>query len=247
MLYVPFVVGVLVAGRVSWHVLLLGLAITLVFIARESLLAWWRARQRGREAGEAGKWLVVYLGLAAASGAPLILWSHFYWLIPLGLLVAALLAVNTLQAGQREDRTVLGESLAILGLTLTAPSAHYVAVGALSPVALWLWALSALYFTSSIFYVKLRVLQLNPRKAQARQRAWWLCALYHLFLSVSLLALALTGGLHLFAVVAFAPVLVSRFLALSQPAGQLSLRRVGVQEICYSLFFLVFITLTFRS
>src|ERR1051326_7839061 len=179
MLYVPFCMGILVAGSLSWRVLLLGLSMTFVFIARESLLLWWRARSRGKEASDTGRLMLIYFGLAALCGAPLIFFSQLFGLVPMALLVIVLLGINTLQAAQREDRTVLGESLAIIGLTLTAPAAYYVARGKWETVALWLWILSALYFTSSIFYVKLRVLALSARKEQARQQAWWSCALYH--------------------------------------------------------------------
>ena len=48
MLYVPFVLGVTVAWQLSWAVLLLLLATSALFIARESLLVWWRAQTRGR-------------------------------------------------------------------------------------------------------------------------------------------------------------------------------------------------------
>ena len=246
MLYVPFCMGLLVAGNLSWRVLWLGLSMTFVFIARESLLLWWRARSRGKEASPTGRLTLIYFGLAALFGAPLIVFDHLFGLLPMALLVIVLLGVNTLQAGQREDRTVLGESLAILGLTLTAPAAYYVARGRWETVALWLWALSALYFTSSIFYVKLRVLASSVRKEQARQRAWRYCALYHSSLSVSLVVLALTSSVDLFALIAFAPVLLRAFWSLLKPARQLNLRRIGVFEICYSLIFLIFMALTFH-
>jgi hypothetical protein len=41
-------------------------------------------------------------------------------------------------------------------------------------------------------------------------------------------------------------VLARTFWFLFKPAGQLSLKRIGVLEIIYSVVFLVFITLTFR-
>jgi YwiC-like protein len=44
MLYVPFILGVAVAGHVDWNVLLLLLSTTAMFISRESLLVCWRAR-----------------------------------------------------------------------------------------------------------------------------------------------------------------------------------------------------------
>ena len=247
MLYVPLVAGALVAGSFSWRVVLIALAMTFTFIARESILAWWRARRRGGDNPQSLRVMLVYLGLAAASGAPLILVSHLYWLAPLGLASLLLLAVNAEQGARREDRTVTGEMIAIFGLTLTAPTAYYAARGQWDGVALWLWALCALYFASSIFYVKLRVHWLNRRKEQARRQALVRCALYHSFLLAALLVLALTGSLNLFALVAFAPVLARSFWQLIKPATQLNLRRIGVLEIVYSVVFLVFITLSLRA
>src|ERR1041385_42416 len=110
MLYVPFCMGILVAGSLSWRVLLLGLSLTLVFIAREPLLLWWRARSRGKETRAKGQLALIYFGLAAVFGAPLIFFYQLFGLVPIALLVIVLLGINTWQAGQREDRTVLGES-----------------------------------------------------------------------------------------------------------------------------------------
>ena len=246
MLYVPLVAGASVAGGFSWRVVLIALAMTFIFIARESLLAWWRTRRRGSDGRESLRVMLVYLGLAGASSAPLILISHLFWLTPLGLAAIALLGVNAEQGARREDRTVTGEMIAILGLTLTAPTVYYVARGQWDEVALWLWALCALYFASSVFYVKLRVHWLNRRKEQARRQARVRCALYHTFLLAALLVLAVTGSLNLFALIAFTPVLARSFSQLIKPTTQLNLRRIGVLEIVYSVVFLVFITLSLR-
>jgi hypothetical protein len=53
--------------------------------------------------------------------------------------------------------------------------------------------LCALYFASSVFYVKLRVTTINPRKEEARRQSWKRCAFYHTFLLASLVLLAMTG------------------------------------------------------
>jgi len=163
MLYVPFAVGSLVAWNASLRLLLVLLSATFVFIARESLLAWRRARSRGLENHEARRFMLSYLALAAVSGAPLLLVYRMYWFAPMGLAALVLLAFNARQAVLREDRTIGGEMMAIGGLTLTAPASYYAASGAMDLTALWLWALCALYFASSVFYVKLRVHTLNPR------------------------------------------------------------------------------------
>src|SRR5262245_37101437 len=160
MLYVPFALGVAVAGWFSWPVLLLFGATTAMFISRESLLVWRRARNRGREAKEAGMLLAIYLAIAALCGTPLILVWRLHWLIPLGLFGAALLLVNAEQATRLDERSIAGELLAICGLTLTAPASYYVARGMWDKIAIWLWLLSVLYFASSVFYIKLRIYRL---------------------------------------------------------------------------------------
>ena len=246
MLYVPFVVGALVAGEFSFRVLLLLLSVTFVFIARESLLVWWRALSRGQSHSSSLWMLLIYLGLAALAGAPLVFVYHLYDLILLGFVVLILLGINAKQAVRREDRTIGGEVVAILGLTLTAPAAYYVARASWEITALWLWALSAFYFASSIFYVKLRVHAINPRKEQECRNVWRHCALYHASLFAALMSLALTGSLNLLVVGAFVPVLARSFWHLIKPGERLNLRRIGILEIIYSVVFLIFITLTFR-
>ncbi|MCI0487580.1 MAG: YwiC-like family protein [Blastocatellia bacterium] len=246
MLYVPFVVGALVAGSFSLRVLLLLSSVTFVFIARESLIVWWRARSRGQSRPSSLRLMLIYLGLAALSGVPLVFIYRLYITVPLGFVALVLLGVNAEQAVRREDRTIFGEVMAILGLTLTAPAAYYVARASWEITALWLWALNALYFASSVFYVKLRVHAINPRKEQESRNVRRHCAFYHVFLLASLLVLVLTDSLSLLAVIAFAPVLVRTFWHLFKPGERLNLRRIGVLEIVYSVVFLVFITLTFR-
>ena len=246
MLYVPMVVGLLVAGAFPLRVVALVLSATFLFVARESLIVWWRGRARGQRQDGARRGMLVYLGAAGLSAFPLVFVSGLFWLIPAGVFSFALLAVNAGQAVRREDRTILGEMIAIAGLTMTAPMAYYVARGMWDSTAAWLWALSALYFMSSVFYVKLRVYTLSARKEQARRKTLRSCALYHSSLFAGLAALASTGELSLFALVAFAPILARTFWFMAMPVNHINLRRVGVYELVYSVVFLVFITLTFR-
>ncbi len=246
MLYVPFVLGVAVAGRVNWPVLFLLLSATAVFISRESLLVYWRARARGRDAAEACRALLLYLALAAAFGLPLVLAFKLSWLIPLGVIGAALLLVNGRQATRMEERSTMSEIMAIGGLTMTAPAAYYAASGRWELTALWLWLLSAFYMASSVFYIKLRVYRLNPRKQAEQRQALRSCAAYHSFLIVALPALIFAGNLGLFALIAFTPVLVRTFWGMFMPKPKVNLMRAGILEIVYSLVFLVCAALGFR-
>jgi len=225
-------------------------AASALFISRESLLVWWRARARKRPtqaSGQAGRLLLLYFAVAAFCGTPLILFYKLYALVPLALVGCLLLAINGKQATQFDDRSVRGEIMAIAGLTMTAPAAYYAARGAWDQAALWLWALSAAYFASSVFYVKLRLTGVHAKRPADKRRARWQCIGYHMFLLASLVALIRTRSLPLFVLIAFAPVLGRTFWSVLKPAKSLNLKRIGMTEIIYSLIFLLFTVLTFRS
>src|SRR5512141_594028 len=91
MFFVPFAVGWLAAMRGGWPVILLLLASTAVFLSRETVLFWWRARHYGKDTDDAGRALFLYGSAAAVCGAPLLLVWKLYALIPLG--AAALTAL----------------------------------------------------------------------------------------------------------------------------------------------------------
>jgi hypothetical protein len=175
-----------------------------------------------------------------------VLFYHLYWVVAFGLVTLFLLGANTWQAVRREDRTIGSEIMAIVGLTLSAPAAYYVSGVGTAPVGLLLWLLCALYFISSVFYVKLRVHSINSRNEEARKKSRWRCALYHVFLLAALAVLAATDSLNLFALAAFAPVLLRSFWQLASPVRKVNLRRIGWLEVIYSIVFLIFTTLTFR-
>src|SRR5262249_20096741 len=127
MLYVPFAVGALVGSSSSFSpfgLLLLLLSVTFAFIARQSFLEWWRARRRGTSGAASRRMMFIYFGLGGVFGVAVVLFYHRVWLVPVAMFTAMLLAFNAWQAMRHEDRTVMGETIAILGLTLTAPTAY---------------------------------------------------------------------------------------------------------------------------
>ena len=247
MLYVPFVAGVLAAGsKALGHVpglLLLLAAVTGVFLGRETLLVWLRKRDRGQDPREDARATWWQLGGAIACTAGLLATRPPLAIVPLGLAGAAVLGIHVVQMRRREARTVLGEILAILGLTLAAPAAFLVGRDAWSPRALLLWVLCALFFASSVFHVKLRVLASQPRRALERRRMRWVSGAYHLLLLIALAALAVTRQVHLFVFVAFLPIVARALSSLWSQPGRLDLKRAGVLEIVYSILFLLFVTL----
>jgi hypothetical protein len=247
MLYVPYVVGALSAGAAALaHVpelLLLLAAVTALFLGRESLLAWLRRRDRGQESGAAARATRWQLGGAGACAAALLATRPPWPVLPLGILGGLVLGIHVVQMRRREARTVLGEILAIVGLTLAAPAAFLVGLDTESARALVLWVLCALFFASSVLHVKSRVLSVQPRRAAERRTMRRASAAYHVLLLAALGALAGLGRLHSFYAVAFLPVVARALVALAASPGRLDLTRAGILEIVYSLHFLVFVTL----
>ena len=247
MLYVPLACGALVAGAGGWRVLLLALATTFLFVARESILAIWRARARQRDPGTATRLAVIYLVLAGAAGSPLLVVWDLHGMVPLGIAAAGLLVWNAARAAKREERTVAAELIGIAGLTLTAPAAHYVALTVWTSTALWLWLLNALYFGSSVFFVKLRVASAHSKSPREVDRIRTECSFYHWVIAVLLVVVPGDIRFRLLLTAAYLPIILRAILHLLRPVRTLDLKRVGLLEIVYSLLFLVFAVQALRA
>ncbi|NEQ46650.1 MAG: YwiC-like family protein [Leptolyngbya sp. SIOISBB] len=102
-------------------------------------------------------WLGVYGGIAMAIALGL-LW-HSAQPGALGILYGAVgvaVMVDGLAIWQRQQKSVWNELIAFAATCAAAPLAYVVTTGTLTPSAIGLWLLNALFFSSAIFTVKLR-------------------------------------------------------------------------------------------
>jgi hypothetical protein len=226
--------------------LLLILAVTGLFLAREA--AGLRLRRRGQEG--TAFWLGVYLALALAGALPLVLVYHRLALLPIGLLVVGLFALHALlllwPARKRLDRSQWGEILGVGALALTAPAACVVAGGALDGRAWMLWAACVLYFSSSIFFVKMLLAAVKVRGDFGWPERWRIGRdnlTYHVLLvgGTVILAARFGAGSGLLVAIAYLPVLFRAFRGWATLSNKLPpLKRVGLAETFYSLWFMGF-------
>lgn len=247
MLYVPFAAGTLAAGQAARaHVpglVLLLATITGLFLGRDSALAWLRARDRGQDARADAHAALWQLGGAMAGAVALLATRPPAAIVPLGCLGAVVFGIHIVQMRRRAARTVLGETLAIVALTLAAPAASLVGRGGGTAAAMVLWMLCLLFFASSVFHVKLQVLAVQPRRIAERRRMAAASVVYHALLLGGLVACVVAGRLPAVAVAAFLPVIGRAFASLRTRPARLDLKRAGVLEIVYSLVFLICVTL----
>jgi hypothetical protein len=247
MLYASLALGLASAGPIPMGpAACLLLAVTGLYLARH--VAGLMLRRRG-SAGLV-PWLAAYLAAGAAGGLPLVLggYRNLAWL---GLLAGGVFLLFTLLSRRpnrrRWDRTLWGEVSGIGALALTAPAGRVVSAGALDGTGWFLWALCVLFFSSSVFYVKMRIAALRYKRAfGARER--WEAGRPHLAYHALLAALAAgmaifwgdRGGILLLA--AFAPILLRAFVgwrALSNTVPAFKL--LGMLEAVYSIWFAVLV------
>lgn len=241
MLYTPLLAASIGAGADVMHAVLLGLAVTGAFFGQHAA----GLVLRGRRDVSARRWLWIYAGVWVICGA-ILFWiletADLLWIgVPAFGLMAWQLGRSRF-ARKRVDRSVPGEFLAIAGLTLTAPGALVAATGALSMTAFGLWVLFAVFFGSSVFFVKMHL-----QAVQVKQGVSWLDRLrlgrgllvYHVALAAGLLAIyrmgAPAGGLLL---LGFAPAILRALIGWMRLSNRLpNLKRVGLIESVYALWF----------
>ncbi|MBI2951415.1 YwiC-like family protein [bacterium] len=244
----PFVVAAGVAGRFDLPAGLLLTAGLALFLADAPLLALVRGRQRGR----AIRWATAYGLVGIAASSVLLVHYRLLILIPFGLFGLAVMGVRLFQASVRADRSAGAELLSLAGFSASAPATYAVLTGYLDLTALLLWALHALFFGSSVFYVKMRVQTVAHRRRPGMHhqedesdfgRA---TVCYHAALALLVSVLAVAGHLPALAALAFAPVVFRALWAVARRPDDLRLWRVGAAETGYALTFVALVVMAFR-
>lgn len=246
MLYAPLLIAILVLGHFELSVFLFLVSTTAIFLAHEPLAVLVKLNPKRPSSPqifrESKWWLAIYSALALAAALPLILQYQRWLLVPFGIVLLAFLTAHIYLASKREERTIGGEFLGVISLTFTAPGAYYVVTGRLDRFCLLLWALNIVYFTSSIFYVKMRVSRFAKKKDATRLT--WQCVGYHSLLVIGVAVMIWLGWIM--AVVAYLPIIIRAFTAMKKEKGKLNLKRLGIAEMAYTLVFIVFLSLGMR-
>ncbi|MBS1807912.1 MAG: YwiC-like family protein [Acidobacteria bacterium] len=243
MLYAPLIIAVAVLGRYELSVWLFLLATTAIFLAHEPLAVLVKLNPKRPSSPqifrESKWWFAIYSALAIAATIPLLVNYQRWYLVPFGIVLTVLLTAHIYLASKREERTIGGEFLGVISLTFTAPGAYYVAGGKLDWFCLLLWALNIVYFTSSIFYVKMRVSRFAKKKDATTLT--WQCVGYHVLLVAVIGFLIWQGWITMLAAVAFLPIVLRTIAGMKEEKGKLNLKRIGIAESIYTLVFVVFL------
>lgn len=251
MLLMPYLAGTLVGGWEGWRSLLLLVSVLLLFSASRPLDSLLRNLSRGHPDAAAARRLVAYLALGGLAAAPLPFLFGLWDLLPLGAFSGLLLSLQLVLRRRRLDRTWPARLMAISALSATAPAAYLAAMGAVDKRAIALWILCFLYSGASVFYVRLvyqpigRLEMQGPRKLRAeagRRMAAYLSAAL-----LVLVGLAAAGWMPPAALVSMLPTIAKAVRAWWRPTPQISLRRVGMEELGHVALFTVLAVVAFRA
>lgn len=240
MLYVPLVIGLVAFRPAPLPALLLLLAVSGAFGAQNAVgLLLRRSVVRGT-----AFWLGIYSALLATTGGLLLFIHDLFELVWIGLPAALLFAWQLWlrrTANRRLNSSAVSEVAAIGVFALTAPAAFITARGESGQIAWVVWGACVLYFTSSVFYVRMLVAAARHKEALAAAERWRLgrgLGGYHLLLAGILATLLFRYEGAWPAIVGYAPVLIRALVGWRQLSNELpSLKRVGVKEILYALWF----------
>lgn len=218
MLILPLLFGVIASGPVWQHALLF-LAWLLAYLFADAGLQWIRTHRRASYLGP----LRLYGGLLLPVGAALlILEPELLLFLPL---LVPLMLVNVYYARRNRERAFMNDLAAVVTFSLMTFAAFRVGDGTDLRLASELFALSLLYFTGTIFYVKTMIREKNNPAFYRYSVA------YHgAFLAVAVL-------MYPSAVIAAAALLLIR--AVVSPRLKLTIKTIGMLEIAGAVLMLV--------
>lgn len=246
-LYGSVLISVLAAQSVNLRWMLLIFSVTGLFLAHSPFSKLLRSSDRTHPETKRHwmNWLLIDLALSLIPGLVLVFYFRLWLLIPIGIGTVSLLCIHLYWASKRQERNLNGEILGVAALTSAGFASHYVTTGHLTTTAWLIWLLSALYFTSGVFYVRMRISRFMKKdQFQARRLS---CLLYHLLMTGLLVCLAVTQLIPGLLPLAYIPILARALWYAWFPEKKLNIKRIGYSEVVQTVLFLILFAFLWTS
>lgn len=221
MLLVPFLLGL--ALQPTWMHLPLFLGWFLLYLFLTPLMM--LIKKKG-DSSYYTRWLLIY-GIPATIFLLFVV-IKYPALIWLGLGMIPFFLVNVYFARKNRERSFWNDVVAIFELAIGGVASAYVALGEWSMNQVYVWAVSVLFFLSSVFFVKTMIRE--KKNMKFRYLSWT----YHILLVIGVWVV--TG--HVWLVLAYVP---SMLRAIIVGGRNLTPLQVGLMEIGNTLWFTIFI------
>lgn len=249
-LFVPMIVGAVIADRFSANLILLFLSALGFFLAYQPVQIFLRKQTLSDEKMRAAKtWAPAFLLWGAIPSIFLFL-QGFWLLLPIGVFALAAFFLNVALTRNR-PKSIGSDFVAVVGLTTTGPAASYVSSGSLEIGGLLLWLLNVLFFGSSVFYVhmKIRASSLKKEVMTSRDRVFLgqYNILYHVALLAVVAAFTSVSEKSFLAIAAFVPVSLHAFIGTVRLSPRVRFKKLGFLLLAQSVLFAVLLSIAFLS
>jgi hypothetical protein len=253
-LILPYVIGTVVGGGFSGKSFLGLVSIILLFLGRQPLgmmaKSWVRREKRSGRPSSTG--LMLSFMLLSSTGTGLLLWlvikSRVWDLLLIGSGALFLILFHTFLTAHGKARTVVGEIIGVAALTSTAPLGFLLSSMKISQEVFVLWLLNLMYFSGSIFYIKMRKKGLLSRKnlhpLPKNMNLVRECLAYLLVLVIILGLLMWTGSIPVLVTLAFVPMIFHSMLGILILRPRFEIIKQGVIQtqvaLVYAVLFILF-------
>ncbi len=248
-LFVPMIVGAVYMNTFSWNVVLLAfssLGVFLSYVPVHTLLREYIGVRQGKEKIAAAKfWAVAYLGAGILFVLPLL--AQGLWNLLFISILGALSFFGNFFLTRKIQKSIPSDLVAVIGLTLSAPSAYYVSTKLLDVHALVLWLLNVLFFGCSVFYVHLKIqaskLRKEPGSLYENFFTAKLSVLYHFVVIALVRILVLNGLAPVMTVFAFLPMFFHAIIGTVRLGRRVKFKNLGFMLLGHSVLYGVILVL----
>lgn len=241
----PLLVGIFAGRTFTPSTLGLVVAAMSAFMLRQpatTLIKIYSKRRSRDEMTAARFWFVVYAAIALVALAGLIM-DGFAYLLYLAIPGVLVFAWHLWLVSKRDERRQINIEVIATGvLSLVAPAAYWVGIGAYDPTGWWLWGLVWFQTAASIVYAYLRLGQREQKTGQERSGQWkmgWRAALYTSFNLASALILGLAAVLPSLLFIPYLVQWLETMWGITHPALGWKPTRIGIRQLVVSVLWTV--------
>lgn len=234
-----YVAGVAAAGVPGPASLVLLASVVAAFVGRHAASVFDRLTTLDPRRRWVGLWGSAYAVLSVVGLSVLVVWFNLSGLLVLAAAGSLFAVASLILESRRKDRTLAGELINIVGLSLAAPAAMYVTSGVFDFGTVGLWLLSVMFFAGRVLHVRYVVGLQRAGGADGRTRLEQRISLaYQVVILLAACVVSAFGALPAWSPLALLPGLVKALWGLPRRHdAPISIRRLGYNEVWLALLF----------
>ncbi|MDD2922149.1 MAG: YwiC-like family protein [Anaerolineales bacterium] len=248
----PLIVGLFAGGNFNYATFNLFVAAMSAFMIRQPLTIAVKAmygRRPKTDLPPTRFWTLIYGSVAALSLTALVL-EGFAYVMVLALPALPVFAWHLWLVSRRAERKQAGVEIIATGiLSLSAPAAYWVALGAYAPNGWQLWAWTWIQAAASIVYAYLRLEQRELKIQPENKELWKMGKRAFLYASFNLCASLILGWASLVPPLVFVPFLlqwIETLWGITHPSIGWRPARIGIRQLIVSILWTALFVLCWR-